>query len=72
MIKYICDICKKELDNLEERAIFQMVERNYIFLKHQKQDTIKKTEWLFCIKCGRDMFEKMQELGRKENEKTNT
>lgn len=66
MIKYLCDVCQKEITDLNEIGNFKIQERSLNFLKHQRQDQLRVKEYIFCIECARRVQENFKEL-RKQN-----
>jgi hypothetical protein len=64
MIKYICDICKKEITDLNEVGKFQLSERTLNFIKHQRADQLRVREYLFCVDCARKVQGTISDLSR--------
>ncbi len=57
MIIYKCDICEKQIIDLNELGSFKIQERSLDFLKHQKQEGVKVREFIFCVECARKIME---------------
>jgi len=52
MIKFYCDICKKEI--VKENSLFgnfSYFVRKTIFLKHQKANEVDKVDMMICEGC---------------------
>lgn len=62
MLKYFCDICQNQIQNLEEIGTFQITKKVFIFLKHQKKDSIRRMEQIYCKPCAAEMLQKAEEL----------
>jgi len=62
MILYKCDICLKEITDLNEIGNFKISEKAIDWLKHQKQQGIKVREYLFCVECARKIAEHIMAL----------
>ena len=61
MIRVFCDSCKKEIIDRTENGSFKIQEKTFGFIKHQKEDQIRVSEYIFCIDCTRkirDYFQK--------------
>lgn len=70
MIKYICDICSKEITDLNEIGNFKISEKAIDWLKHQKQQGFKVREYLFCVDCARKISEHIMSLRKGYGEPT--
>ena len=57
MIIYKCDICSKEITDLNELGNFKIQEKVVDWLKHQKQQGVKVREYILCIECARKITE---------------
>jgi len=57
MIKLICDNCNNEIKETTEFGNFVLQEKVIIWNeKHQNENRLKKTEYLFCLDCSRELI----------------
>jgi uncharacterized protein with PIN domain len=52
MLKYYCDICKKEIEDVQFMGELHIKERFISFIKHQKEDNIRVLGFIFCQDCS--------------------
>jgi len=67
MIKFYCDKCGEEIKDTTEVGNFKIQERTFAFIKHQKADQIKATEYIFCVDCARKIRSFFQEPIKEES-----
>lgn len=61
MIKFYCDHCGEEIKDYNERGEFEIHEKSFQFIKHQKQDGIRVQKYIFCGYCARSIKKYFQE-----------
>jgi hypothetical protein len=64
MVKLFCDSCGQEIKDSTENGSFKIQEKTFAFIKHQKQDQVRVSEYIFCVDCARkirDFFSKIKE-----------
>jgi hypothetical protein len=64
MIRIFCDACREEIKDNTENGSFKIQEKTFAFIKHQKQDQVRVSEYIFCIDCSkkiRDFFSTIKE-----------
>tara|TARA_R100000750_G_scaffold45244_2_gene30376 strand:+ start:1255 stop:1464 length:210 start_codon:yes stop_codon:yes gene_type:complete len=67
-IKFYCDSCQKQIEDMNEIANFKMQENNIILAKGQNQNQVKVSEFIFCGDCSRkirEFFQKPKVIGGK-------
>lgn len=52
MIKYFCDICKNEIQDVNYHGEFKVTTKVFAFVKHQKEDQVRTQVYLFCPDCA--------------------
>ncbi len=72
MIKIFCDVCGKEIIDRNEIGNFKIQEKNFAFIKHQKQDQMRVQEFIFCVDCARKIREYFSNLKKDYNNVGNT
>lgn len=66
MIKYICDICQKELTDLTQKGEFiiqsEKLSLNFDSKTHLQQKQIMGRGYLFCVDCAEKLEEHIKDL----------
>jgi hypothetical protein len=62
MIKYYCDICQKQIEDLNYQGRFQIKQKHIAFLKHNKEDQVRVLGYLLCVSCAEKILSKINEL----------
>lgn len=62
MIKYICDICRREIEDLNYNGEFQIKQKHIAFLKHNKADQVRVLGYLLCVGCAEKILSRINEL----------
>lgn len=61
MIIFKCDSCGEEIKDTTEIGNFKIQEKSFGFVKHQKQDQLRVSEYIFCVDCARKIRKYFQE-----------
>ena len=64
MIKYICDICGKDIEDLNYQGQFQIKQKHLTFIKHNKESQVRILGYLMCCECAEKVLEQIKAFQR--------